>query len=210
MVRSLFFKNQSIMWTQWDISTPVKLVHSKAWCALEGQSGAGQIFVTVMKRNFSNNDHNYGTVWSEEGAFSKGQTVFLECLTPNMKTLECLSMSGTTLPLTRHHIAEDFILQQQFCANVRSCILECNSAQTQHSICSLFYRTSMVIYFTGGIMVVHLTLLLLFTGNVIIGHGQYVNLEKSGTYNAAHAVKLPPCQACKVLVDSFKKVKWIL
>jgi len=59
-------------------------------------------------------------------------------------------------------------------------------------------------------MVVHLTLLLLLTGNVIIGHGQDVNLEKGGTRNAAHAVKLPPCQACKVLVDSFKKVKLIL
>jgi hypothetical protein len=67
-----------------------------------------------------------------------------------------------------------------------------------------------VIYFTGGTMVVHLTLLLLFTGNVIIGHGQDVNLEKSGTNNDAHAVKLPPCQACKVLVDSFKKVKLIV
>lgn len=54
-------------------------------------------------------------------------------------------------------------------------------------------------------MVVHLTLLLLLTGNVIIGHGQDVNLEKSGTHNADHAVRLPPCQACKVLVDSFKK-----
>lgn len=122
----------------------------------------------------------------------------------------CLSMSGTTHPSTRHHIAEDSILQQQFCANVRSCILEHNSAQTQCSVCSLFCRTSVVIYFTGGTMVVHLTLLLLFTGNVIIGHGQDVNLEKSGTNNDAHAVKLPPCQACKVLVDSFKKVKLIV
>lgn len=59
-------------------------------------------------------------------------------------------------------------------------------------------------------MVVLLTLLLLFTGNVIVGYGQNVNLEKRGTHNAAHAVKLPPCQACKVLVDSFKKVKLIL
>jgi hypothetical protein len=67
-----------------------------------------------------------------------------------------------------------------------------------------------VIYFTGGTMVVPLTLLLLFTGNIIIGHGQGVNLEKSGTHNAAHAVNLPPCQSCKVLVDSFKKVKLIL
>jgi hypothetical protein len=67
-----------------------------------------------------------------------------------------------------------------------------------------------VIYFTGGTMVVRLTLLLLFTGNVIIGHGQEVNPEKSGIHNAAHAVTLPPCEACKVLVDSFKKVKLFL
>lgn len=163
--------------------------------------------MTVMKRSVHTSDHNYGTLWSQEGAFSKGQIVFLECLTPNMKTLECLNMSGTTHPSTRHHIAKDLILQRQFCANVRSCVLEHNSAQTKCSICSLFYRTSVVIYFTGGTMVVHLTLLLLFTGNVIIGHGQDVNLGKSVTHNAAHAVKLPPCQACRVLVDSFKKVK---
>jgi hypothetical protein len=89
-------------------------------------------------------------------------------------------------------------------------MLERNSAQTQHSVCSLFYRASVVIYFTGGTMVVRLTLLLLFTGNIIIGHEQDVNLEKSGIHNAADVVKLPPCEACKVLVDSFKKVKLIL
>jgi hypothetical protein len=166
--------------------------------------------MTVMKRSFHTSDHNYGTVWSQEGAFSKDHTAFLECLTPNMKTLECLSMSGTTHLLTRHCIPQDLIVQQQFCANIRSCVLEHNSAQTQRSVCSLFYRTSVVMYFTGGTMFVHLTLLLLFTGNVIIGHGQDVNLEKSGTHNAAHAVRLPPCQACQVLVDSFKEVKLIL
>jgi hypothetical protein len=59
-------------------------------------------------------------------------------------------------------------------------------------------------------MVVHLTVLLLLTEIVIIGHGQELSLEKSRMHNAAHAVKLPPCQACKVLVDSFKKVRLIL
>jgi len=54
-------------------------------------------------------------------------------------------------------------------------------------------------------MVVHLTFLVLITGVVIIGRGQNVNLETRGTHNAAHTVKLPPCQACRVLVDSFKK-----
>lgn len=58
-------------------------------------------------------------------------------------------------------------------------------------------------------MVVYRTLLLLLTEIVIIGCGQDVNLEKSGMHNAAHAVKLPPCQACRVLVDSFKKVRLI-
>ena len=59
-------------------------------------------------------------------------------------------------------------------------------------------------------MVVYLTLLLLLNGFIIIGHGQDVNLEKGRMHNAAHAVKLPPCQACKVLMDSFQKVKLVL
>lgn len=131
-------------------------------------------------------------------------------LDPKYENTRVFEYVQTTHTLTQHHITKDLILQQQFCADLRSCMLERNSTQTQHSICLLFYRTFVVIYFTGGTMVVHLTLLLLLTGNVIIGHGQDVNLEKSGTHNAAHAVKLPPCQACKVLVDSFKKVKLIL
>ena len=58
-----------------------------------GCEGMDWIDVARDRDSFHTSDHNYGAVWTPEGAFSKGQTVFLECLTPNMKTLECLSMS---------------------------------------------------------------------------------------------------------------------
>lgn len=58
-------------------------------------------------------------------------------------------------------------------------------------------------------MVTRLTLLLLLTETVIIGYGQDTNPEKRGLKDALHAAKLPPCQACKVFVDSFKKVRLI-
>jgi hypothetical protein len=54
------------------------------------------------------------------------------------------------------------------------------------------------------------TLLLFLTEIVIIGYGQDQNPEKIRMKEALYAVKLPPCQACKVLVDSFKKVKLFL
>lgn len=58
-------------------------------------------------------------------------------------------------------------------------------------------------------MVTRLTLLLLLTETVINGYGEDTNPEKRGPKDAVHAAKLPPCQACKVFVDSFKKVRLI-
>ncbi|PNF21193.1 hypothetical protein B7P43_G05107 [Cryptotermes secundus] len=54
-------------------------------------------------------------------------------------------------------------------------------------------------------MVTRLTFLLLLTETAIIGYGQDTNPEKREPKDAVHAAKLPPCQACKVFVDSFKK-----
>jgi hypothetical protein len=64
--------------------------------------------------------------------------------------------------------------------------------------------------FTGGTMVIHLTLLLLLTETVVIGYGQEASPGKSGLKDALHTATLPPCQACKVFVDSFKKVRFIV
>jgi hypothetical protein len=62
---------------------------------------------------------------------------------------------------------------------------------------------------TGGAMMISFTLLLLLTETVIIGYGQDTNPEQKGLKDVLHAARLPPCQACKVFVDSFKKVRLI-
>jgi hypothetical protein len=59
-------------------------------------------------------------------------------------------------------------------------------------------------------MVICLTLLLLLTETVIIGYGQDTSLGNRGLKDELHAVALPPCQACKVFVDSFMKVRLII
>jgi hypothetical protein len=68
------------------------------------------------------------------------------------------------------------------------------------------YKTLNLRSSAGGTMARHLMLLLLLTEFVIIGYGHDPNQEGKRTKEALHATRLPPCQACKVLVDSFKKV----
>jgi hypothetical protein len=53
-------------------------------------------------------------------------------------------------------------------------------------------------------------LALLLTETVIIGYGQDTSPGKRGLKDVLHAATLPPCQACKVYVDSFMKVRSII
>jgi hypothetical protein len=52
--------------------------------------------------------------------------------------------------------------------------------------------------------------LLLLTEFIVTGYGHDSNQERKRIKETLHTVKLPPCQSCKVLVDSFKKVRLIL
>lgn len=55
-------------------------------------------------------------------------------------------------------------------------------------------------------MAVYIMFLLLLTAFVIVGYGHDPNQERKAIKKTLHTVKLPPCQACRVFVDSFKKV----
>jgi hypothetical protein len=59
-------------------------------------------------------------------------------------------------------------------------------------------------------MALYLMMILSLTEFVIIGYGHDPNQERKAVKEALHTVKLPPCQACKVLVDSIKKVRLII